>query len=64
MSGKPGANAGTRDFPRCAACRARISHCQGVHGWWMHSATRREAGPDGHLATPEGVEVRYVEVDL
>jgi hypothetical protein len=54
-----------RMFPRCGGCGQRIQFVTGGGRYsdWMHAEARSELGEDGHLATPEGLEVRYVEQD-
>lgn len=38
---------------RCQHCREEVEACEGEFGVWMHTATRRERGDDGHLAEGE-----------
>jgi len=38
---------------RCGNCSQPIEGCDGRHGHWMHSLTRREHCAGGDLARPE-----------
>lgn len=45
----------------CGKCGLEIEHCQGVHGEWMHTKTRRESCTRGGYAEPEAPSADYKE---